>query len=318
MRSGRFSDGGMMTEPFIESSEYTFKPSLFPGLLLLIPLTGILTALTIFLFLFFSRQQPGLLFFLSFIFSVALLLPIGMMAYRTYALITANYQLARGSLRIKWGLRHETIPLSEIDWIRTPAEMRQEIPWPFLPMPGAYLGKVQTSNSDPLEFMASSVKNMLFVGTSQAVFGISPAKPQQFLSAFERVMQMGTLHEIPHETVRPADWIASSWGNRTARGSIILSVGLLMILSLWIGFRLSGLLTVPLTNTIDENISSGSRLPARNVILLPALAAILWLVNLAAGVQIYKTPSLRKMAELVWGASPIMILLFLIAGFFVI
>jgi hypothetical protein len=85
-------------------------------------------------FCFFFVKSQDLLFFVLLIISLLLLIPIFFIGYRTLALIFSSYRMERDGFHIQWGLRKEIIPLTEIEWIRTPKEMPFEIPWSFLPM----------------------------------------------------------------------------------------------------------------------------------------------------------------------------------------
>lgn len=304
------------SKPIPEKDEYVFSPVRTFGLVLLILLAIVLIAINSAFFYLFSQQQPGPLFFLTFIVSVGFLIPVAIVLYRIFGLIVSRYQITRSAIQLQWGLRSETIPLSEVNWIRRPENMTIEVPWPPLPMPGAYVGSVPTADHNKIDFMASDVKKMLFVGTTDQIYGISPADPEQFIQSFERILQMGTLSDAERLTIRPADWITASYGNRIARYSLFLSLILLMLLSLWIGFRITATTTVQLGFTAAG--TPNEPIPARNILILPVLAAIFWLVNLVLGIQLYKSLSLRKCAELLWAGSPVILFCFLIAGFLII
>ena len=96
--------------------------------------------------------------------------PLGFLLYRLYSLIFSFYRLERDGLHIQWGLRAEVIPLNAIEWIRSPAEMTEDVPWSVLPMPGAYLGTVPVDDRSTYEFLASDMGKMLFLGTSRYRF----------------------------------------------------------------------------------------------------------------------------------------------------
>lgn len=303
-------------KPVPEQSEYIFFPERLSGFLLLIPLALVLIVINVFLFLLFSRQQPGILFFLSFILSVGFMIPVAAILYRIYGLSTARYQITRSAIQLKWGIHSEIIPLSDVMWVRKPDEMNTEVPWPPLPMPGAYNGRVRTGDHSTIEFLASNVRRMVFIGTMDQIYGISPSDPDSFILSFERILQMGTLSNTKRETIRPIDWISASFGNRTARISMVLSIGLLILLSLWIGFRMAATSTVRLGFT-PAGIPNDP-IPVQNILILPILAAAFWLINLISGIQMYKEPVLRKYAELLWGFSPVILFCFLVAAFLVI
>lgn len=291
--------------------ELIFFPDRFLGLIVLIPLFLIFLGISIFGFTFFPRQEPGLIFFLSFILSILFLIPVAFIVYRCYGLLSSSYTLTRDRLQIKWGLRQEIIPLSEINWIHTPQEMSEEIPWPFLPMPGAYLGKVHTASGEEIEFMASNIKKMIFVGTSKGIYGISPADPEKFLDGFQRVLQMGSVFEPAHQTIKPTDWIAASWENHIARHSFVFSAIFLVLMFLWVGFRFSGV--------ENSRLNSGSEMSflMRRILILPFLAGIFWIINMGIGVRLYKSDKLKQIAELIWSSGVIITFLFFIAGFII-
>ena len=304
------------SKPVPEKNEYLFSPGRAAGLTLLIFLALVLIAINLFFFYLFSHQQPGPIFFLTFIVSVGFLIPVAIVLYRIYGLIASRYQITRSAILLKWGLRSETIPLSDINWIRRPEEMTVEVPWPPLPMPGAYVGSVRTDDQSAIDFMASDVNKMIFIGTTDQIYGISPSDPELFFQGFERVLQMGTLSDAERMTIRPADWVTASYGNRIARYSLFLSLILLLLLSLWIGFRITATETVRLGFTAAG--TPNRPIPARNILILPVLAAVFWLVNLIFGIQLYKSQSLRRSAELLWAGSPLILFCFLIAGFLII
>ena len=68
-------------------------------------------------FWFSLRQSIGSNLILYLVLTVVMLAPTPLLMYRLYALIQASYTLERDGLRIRWGLRGEDIPLSQIEWI---------------------------------------------------------------------------------------------------------------------------------------------------------------------------------------------------------
>src|SRR5262245_9026208 len=66
--------------------------------------------------------------------------PVPVLRYRAYSLLRAEYILDRDSLELRWGLRNEAIPLTDIEWVRSADDLSQPLTPPALPMPGAVLG----------------------------------------------------------------------------------------------------------------------------------------------------------------------------------
>lgn len=300
----------------VRGDAMAFRPVWIEGLALNLLFFLVCVVLMGFSFVFFSAQQLGPLFFISFLFALMLFLPIGFFGYRLYALLSASYELTRNSLHLRWGLRSETIPLTDISWIKTPAELNLDVPWPFLPTPGAYIGKVTICDGDEVEFMASSLKTMIFIGTPTTIYGISPRLPSLFMTAYERMLQLGILTEAERRTVQPADWFVSSFKNRVARISAMVSILLIALLSFWLGFRLNRVSTVQFGWTAAGTLRSP--MPVANVLILPTLSGLAWAMNFILGVRLYRSDRLRKTAEIVWGASIPICVLFLIAGLFVV
>ncbi len=302
--------------PNNEISKYQFSPARTLGLFVHLPLLLLLIALDLVGFLLFSRQTPGLFYFVLLIVSLLLLIPICFIGYRIFALIFSSYRMERDGFHIYWGLRKEVIPLSEIEWIRTPKEMPFEIPWSFLPMPGAYLGKVSTEHYPLMEFIGSDVLTMLFIGTSRCIFVISPSKPRLFMESFSRILQLGSLSEVEWQTIRPVDWFSESWKNRTARFSVFTSLILLAILSLWIGFRFSSHQTIQLGYS-EAGIPQES-IPVENVLLIPIFGVIFCFFDLFLGMHFYQQEFTRQMAVIFWSASVIISLLLVLSAVFVL
>lgn len=302
-------------KPKAPKDEFVFRPVLGLGLFLNGLAFAASVALMVGSFMFFSRLTPGPLFFISFLLALSFSVPVMFFGYRLYSLMSGTYTLTRNSLRLRWGLRSEVIPLTDVHWIRTPAALNRDVPWPLLPMPGGYVGKVTLSDGDTVEFMASDVKNMLFIGTAEMIFGVSPRLPSLFITAYERMLQLGILTEAERLTIRPADWFVLSFKNRTARISTVLSLAMLVFLSLWLGFRLSHDDMVQFGVTADGVLRDP--VPVGNAMILPLLSGLFWLMNLFVGVRLYREESLRWMSEIVWSSSVLVSALFLLAGFFV-
>ena len=203
---------------------FRFAPSRWKGILFLTTVCGLLIFLEIRLFRQFNTSNVGLQFFLLLIALLIFAVPLIFLLYRLYSLIFSVYYLERDGLHIQWGLRKEVIPLNAIEWIRSPAEMTEDVPWSVLPMPGAYLGTVEVDEHLTYEFLASDMSKMLFLRTSRFVYVVSPQNPAAFMTGFERILQMGTLTNVPWTTARPGNWILEAWHSKAGRISTLLSM----------------------------------------------------------------------------------------------
>ena len=272
---------------------------------------GVLTALEIFLVRSFGGTKIGLQFFLLLIAMIIIAVPLAFLLYRLYSLIFSYYRLERDGLHIQWGLRSERIPLNAIEWIRSPAEMPEDVPWSVLPMPGAYLGTVSAPSGHTFEFLASDMSRMLFLGTSRYIYVISPARPVRFMNGFERIVQMGTLTNEEWVTARPVGWLLDVWADIPGRVSTILSAIFLIAVYIWIGLRFQ----------TDDGLPSAfmpSGIPAEgaaaNPLVLPLGATAVWIIGTLLGLWLFQRRRKPEIAELVWGGSAAAVFQFLAAA----
>lgn len=291
---------------------FRFAPSRWKGILFLTTVCGLLIFLEIRLFRQFNTSNVGLQFFLLLIALLIFAVPLIFLLYRLYSLIFSVYYLERDGLHIQWGLRREVIPLNAIEWIRSPAEMTEDVPWSVLPMPGAYLGTVEVDEHLTYEFLASDMSKMLFLRTSRFVYAVSPQNPAAFMTGFERILQMGTLTNVPWTTARPANWILEAWHSRAGRISALLSMLFLTALYIWVGLRFQVMKQIsfsfsPTGEPLDQ-------LPSVNMLVIPLAATAIWVIGTILGLLIFQKKESRRTAELVWGAVSAAVLQCLIAA----
>ncbi len=296
--------------------DFTYAPSRWKGILFLLFVCSALAFLELYLLRHFRTADIGINFFLLLIALIILAVPLFFLLYRFYSLIFSYYRLERDGLHIQWGLRSEVIPLNAIEWIRSPAEMDEDVPWSVLPMPGAYLGTVPVGEHITYEFLASDMSKMLFVGTSRFIYVISPRDPAGFITGFERILQMGALSNIRWTTTRPGNWLLEAWRNKPGRICTIISILLLIALYIWVGSRSRDVKTIPLTfSPTGEPLET---LPTLNVLTIPLSATAIWVIGTVLGLWIFQQKVNRRTAELLWGAVTAAVLQCLIAAILII
>jgi hypothetical protein len=117
-----------------------FPPPKQRGLIIHGVIILILAVIAISAFVQLSSADVGLVFLSALLIALASFTPIPFFLYRLYSLWRADYYLSRDSLRINWGLRIEDIPLTDIEWIRSAADLTHPVSLPSFPMPGGILG----------------------------------------------------------------------------------------------------------------------------------------------------------------------------------
>jgi hypothetical protein len=297
------------------------NPSDFPpprqrGLTLHTVLIIVLVAIVGVLAYLIYHQPVGLILTIYLVVGVLSLILIPLLAYRLYALWRANYSLDRDRLTLKWGLRVEQIPVSEIEWVRPLATLVGPIPLPFFHLPGSVLGIRHHPELGEVEYLASDSKSLLMVATPRKTFAISPEAPANFLEDVQRAMEMGSLSPAVSHSVYPSFVVAQAWDSLLARflwlAGLFLNIGLLAWVSLMapslgavsLGFLPSGIPRLPS--------------PGIDLILLPIVSIVFFLIGWVTGLVIYHRPDHRPMAIIVWAASAVSSFLFLLAVMFIL
>jgi hypothetical protein len=262
----------------------------------------------------FTEVGPN---FVIFLLDVLLaLVPVPLFVYRAYALMRANYILDRDSLEIRWGLRDEDIPLTDIEWLRPATDLTTPLRLPWLPIPGAVLGLRRHPDLGVVEFLAADPKNLLLVATSKRVYAISPTNAAKFARTFARTIEMGSLTPAEAKSIYPSFIFSRAWENPLARflwlAGLFLNIGLVV----WV------LLTIPTLNQVSLGFGpSGAALtpsPASQLVLLPIESAFLFLAGLFAGLYFYRWENHRILALIIWTSSVLTSLAFLLAVLFII
>jgi hypothetical protein len=242
--------------------------------------------------------------------------PIPIFAYRAYALMRADYYIDRDSLAILWGLRVEDIPLTDIEWVRPASDLTRPLASPRFRLPGSVLGSRRHPDLGNVEFIASSLRNIILIATSKRIFAISPSDPAALVRTFARATEMGSLSPAEPVSVYPSFIITRTWGNPAARflwmSGLILNLGLIV----WVGILIPSLEQIPFGfNAFGApNQETGSS----RLILLPLLSVLLFIGGLIAGLYYYRWDKTRPLSMILWVSTAISALLFLMAVLFLV
>lgn len=283
----------------------------------------------------FLHAGIGLLFFLYLFFLIVGVLIIPFFLYRLYALWGAYYTLERDGLHLHWGLRVVDIPMTSIQWIYTLGKVeqitKQGIPLPTFWMPGAILGSRWWHEDVHVEYLASSSRQLLFVGTQDMVYGISPNDPEAFLYVYSRFTELGSIAPIKSRSIHPSFIITKVWSDRLARYLILSGFLLNLFLLGWVS------LIIPTRTEIILGFLSDEPLPSARFLLLPLVNSFFFLLDIIFGLFLYRRESSseskldsaggkrmfslsvpgRLLAILLWIFHVIATILFLFAVYFI-
>jgi hypothetical protein len=274
-----------------------------------------------------GARQAGAMFILYLLVFVLLFAPLPVLIYRTYSLLGARYLLERDGLRLRWGLRSEDVPLTEIEWVRPASDLEAlwasgshagglfgfgaGIPMPRLHWPGALIGVRSVEGLGPIEYIASDPSCLVLVATPQKVFAISPVEPQAFIRAFNRITELGSLTPLSPHSVYPSFFLGRVWADRAARA--LLGGGFLagLVLVVWVVLTISTHRAVSLG--FNPSGSPAEAGPPERMLLLPVLYGLSYLVAMGAGLYAYRRAALQPVAYLLWTGSVLEGLLLLAA-----
>lgn len=254
---------------------------------------------------------------------VLLLLIIGLVTlllYRVYALYRARYYLSREGIALRWGLRSEDIPIDQILWLGMASDLDAPLPLPVLRWPGAVLGRRQAPAAPPfienqaIEFLAANTRDLVIILTPERVFAITPQESRQFVEEYDHLVELGAIETIPARSVFPAFLLALVWQSPSARLLIVANLALSLLLLIFVT------LIIPTRSQVtlgfSPNGSPREPIEAVRLLLLPVLNLIFVLANFLAGLYFFRDEQNRPLSYLLWGASALTPVLFLLGAVF--
>jgi hypothetical protein len=292
-----------------------FPPSKRNGLLLHGILLVILLAASGWGFFNLAQANVGPNFVIFLLVGLLAFAPVPLFGYRAYSLLRARYILDRDSLEIRWGLRDEDIPLTDIEWVRLATDLTHTLGLPAGAMPGAVLGLRRHPDMGVVEYIASETKNLLLVATAKRVYAISPADPIGFTQTFARAVELGSLTPASPKSVYPSFVVTQAWESGLVRYLWLVALVLNIGLFVWVGLLIPSLSRVALGYRPDQTPAAA---PSVQLIILPLVSTFLALTGWTAGLYFYRWEKRRVLSIIVWASGALASLLFLIAVLFII
>ncbi len=254
-----------------------------------------------------------LLYLLPGLISAALIPAFG---YYGYALYRSYYVLQRAGIRLHWGLRAEDIPINVVQWVHRASELEQPLVLPWLHWPGAVVGKRFVPGLGEVEFMASNRSSLVLIGTANKIFAISPKDPQEFISGYQRLTELGSLTSLPARSVFPTFLLARVWSSRAARLLLLTGLGFSLLLLIWVSLAVPG--RSQITLGFDPSGNPRDPIPSVRLLLLPVINTLVFLSDTLLGFYFYRNEEAQPLAFLLWGGGALSSLLFLISVLFIL
>lgn len=253
--------------------------------------------------------------FLLFLFPAILAVGLGpVMLYSGYSLWSANYTLERDGIHMQWGLRAEDIPMDKVLWVRPEAYLRERLPVPRVRWPGAVLGRKLLHDGTPVEFFAARARKLLIIATPERMYAISPARPDEFLQAFQLLTEQGTISPVSARSVYPVFLFTRLSRDRQAYAMLLSGLVLSLGLLAWVA------VTVSTRDTITwqfPTTQASQPVPAVRLFLLPVLNAIFFVTDALLGLFFYRRIETQVASYLLWGVALLTSLLFIGGVYFI-
>lgn len=298
------------------TSESLFLPPRRTGLLIHSGLALLFLGGSAFSLVTALNEEAGSLFVLFLLISLLLLPPAVFVVYRGYALLQASYSLERDGLRLRWGLRGEDIPLSDVEWVRPASDLGFHLPLPPLALPGAILGTHDVPGLGAVEFMASDKDALLLVATPGRIFAISPEETRRFTRNFQRSMEMGSLSPLRSHSTVPAAFLQRVWADRPARYLLLAALAVTLVLFILTGVAIPGQAGISLG--YDLNARPLEPAAPQRLLLLPTLAAMTLAGDIILGLFFYRKAEQRLAGYLLWASAILTSTLLVAAVIFII
>ena len=293
-----------------------FPPARQRGLILHIGLAIGISLVSILAFYLTFRTPVGLLFTLYVLVFVITAISIPILGYRAFALTRANYLIDRNTLRLVWGLRLEDIPVNEVEWIRPVKGLLAPLNLPWFRLPGGILGVTRQADIGKVEFLASDTSNLVLVATASLIYAISPENPAAFMAAFQKSVEMGSLHSLRGQSQYPTFMVSMAWQEPVVRFLWLVGAFLNAGLLIWVTVLIPSLAKISLG--FDAYATPIELVPGTQLLLLPMLSSFLFVLGLLAGLFVYRKPELSMLALALWISGVLSSLFFLIAVFFIL
>lgn len=266
-------------------------------------------AVLLFLLVSGSMLQHNLLATAMIVLGLLLILPLLLIAYRIFTILTTVYTLNRDYLEITWGLRREVIPMGEIDWIHPITDFETPLPLGFTLLRGSYYSEKEISGLGKTLFVATLPEKMVLVKHQQRFLVISPENVEGFMENYELFAQMGSLQHVQAESENLKMLWQRVWSDPWARR--LLSAGAISLLLLFVASLIISLAKQQIVWVSMEYV------PAARAMLMAMIGLFFGLINTFTGLLLYLQDRVAAfLRNLLWGTTVLVNLILIFALIF--
>jgi hypothetical protein len=216
---------------------------------------------------------------------------VGMSGYLVWCAFTISYKLDASKLTLRCGGVKQVIPLTAIEEVYAVGELIDSkaitVRWRGLAdiIPGYVVGSGLSPQLGRVVSVATQPAfGQVFVKTPTVAYGLSPARPMDFIQQLDRKRalqyEIDDSHSaMPHTELRGLSaWAAPLWTDRAAR---LLMLGGLVLCALLFGFMSLVYNGLPISLPLHWNSQAQVDIigDPQELLRLPAFALAVWLAN---------------------------------------
>lgn len=227
---------------------------------------------------------------------------LGLVGYRTWALLRSDYFLSQNALTITWGDIIEVVPMADIERLVPASEVEDDLLPDGLWWPGNFVGRTDVARFGPVAFFAGAPQaEALVVQVAGGAYVISPGDIDAFIAHYETAQTEGITEPVEYVTLRGPLHSVAIMQNRLGLLLVLLPLAFALLLFGFIGLQVGALpAEVPLRFNADRLPDPNSLAPAGRLVILPLIGGIVWLVNGLFGVALHANENERSLAYLLW------------------
>lgn len=224
------------------------------------------------------------------------------LAYRTWAAFTLDYWVDRNAITVRWANSSQVIPLDNIRRVigsgveSLGGNSLLEWPAPYLGGSGRALGLVNITM-----LATRPLSECLLLETGDAVYALSPADEEGFLTAIQVRHKLGPVGDVRAVAVRSSLWDRTAGADPT--GALLFTGGLVGVLTLF-GVLMLGFQDLPDALAFHYNVYGQPDVVREKgaLFLLPFIGLLSWLVNGAWGLWMALRGQ-KTGAYMLWGGA---------------
>ena len=160
------------------------------------------------------------------------------------------------------------------------------------------------------------MNNLILIAAGNNFYAISPANQEEFMLAYHRFAELGSLTPLTSHSIYPANLLRQVWAARSARYLLISGIVVAVLLLVLVILIVPSSPTISLGFNPDGTPSEPG--PSVFLLLIPLLNTVFYFTNLSAGLYLFRSQERKILAYLLWGSGLFTGLLFIIAVLFIL